>query len=55
MLVEEVGEVAPSALPPLECVAMSTDGSKCLAMLLRRKSKRLNALNSRVDKAICLA
>ena len=54
-LIEDGGEITLGALPPHECAATATDGSNCLAMLVRRDGESLNALLKRRDKAIGLA
>jgi len=54
-LIEDGGDITLGALPPHECAATATDGSNCLAMLVRRDGESLNALLRRLDKAIGLA
>ena len=54
-LIEDGGEITLGALPPHECAATAADGSNCLAMLVRRDGESLNALLTRLDKAISLA
>ena len=54
-LIEDGGDITIGALPPHECVATATDGSNCLAMLVRRDGESLNVLLKRLDKAIGLA
>ena len=51
-LIEDGGDITIGALPPHECVATATDGSNCLAMLVRRDGESLNVLLKRLDKAI---
>jgi hypothetical protein len=53
--VELNSEITLGALPPHECAATATEGSSCLAMLVRRDGESLNALPKRLDKAIGLA
>jgi len=54
-LIEDGGDITLGALPPHECAATATDGSNCLAMLVRRDGESLNTLLRRLDKAIGLA
>jgi hypothetical protein len=54
-LIEDGGDITLGALPPHECAATASDGSNCLAMLVRRDGESLNALLKRLDKAIGLA
>lgn len=54
-LVDDGGEITTGALPPFECVATATDGSNCLAMLVRREGETLSELLKRLDKAIATA
>ena len=54
-LIEDGGEITLGALPPHDCAATAADGSNCLAMLVRRDGESLNALLTRLDKAIGLA
>jgi hypothetical protein len=54
-LIEEGGAITLGALPPHKCAATASDGSNCLAMLVRRDGENLNALLQRLDKAIGLA
>ena len=53
-LIEDGGDITLGALPPHECAATASDGSNCLAMLVRRDGESLNALLKRLDKAIGL-
>ena len=54
-LIEDGGDITLGALPPHDCAATASDGSNCLAMLVRRDGESLNALLKRLDKAIGLA
>ena len=54
-LIEDGGDITLGALPPHQCAATASDGSNCLAMLVRRDGESLNALLKRLDKAIGLA
>lgn len=54
-LVDEGGDISIGPVPPFECVAAASDGSNCLAMLVRRDGETLGALLKRLDKAIALA
>lgn len=54
-LVDDGGEITVGRLPPFDCVATATDGSICLAMLVRRENETHSALLKRLDKAIGLA
>jgi hypothetical protein len=51
-LVDEGGEISVGKLSPFACVAAASDGSNCLAMLVRRDGESLSALLKRLDKAI---
>ena len=53
-LIEDGGDITLGALPPHDCAATASDGSNCLAMLVRRDGESLNALLKRLDKAIGL-
>jgi hypothetical protein len=44
-----------TALAPIGCVAAASDGSNCLATLVRRDGESLSQLIERLDKAIGLA
>lgn len=54
-LIDEGGEITIGKLQPFDCVATATDGSICLAMLVRREDETFSALLKRLDKAIGLA
>ncbi len=54
-LIDDGGDITVGALPPFVCVATATDGSTCLAMLVRRRGEGLGALLKRLDEAIALA
>jgi hypothetical protein len=54
-LIDGGGDITVAALPPFDCVATASDGSNCLAMLVRRDGETLNALLKRLDKAIATA
>ena len=51
-LVDEGGEISVGKLAPFDCVAAASDGSNCLAMLVRRDGESFSALLKRLDKAI---
>ena len=54
-LIDDGGSISVAVLAPIGCVAAATDGSNCLAMLVRRDGERLGDLMARFDKAIGLA
>jgi hypothetical protein len=54
-LIDEGGSISIAALAPIGCVAAASDGSNCLAMLVRRDGESLGELMARFDKAIGLA
>ena len=52
-LIENGGEMTLGHLAAIDqCVATATDDSQCVAMLVRRKGERLEALLRRLDAAI---
>lgn len=54
-LIDDGGSISVSAIEPIGCVAAASDGSNCLAMLVRRDGETLPELMARFDKAIRLA
>ena len=54
-LIDEGGSISVATLGSFGCVAAASDGSNCLAMLVRRKEESLPALLQRLNKAIGLA
>lgn len=54
-LIDDGGDITIGPVAGLACVAAATDGSNCLAMLMRRDGEKLNALMKRLDQAIGLA
>ena len=54
-LIDAGGDISIGPVAPFDCVAAATDGSVCMAMLVRRNGEKLNALMKRLDKAIGLA
>jgi hypothetical protein len=55
ILIDDAGSISVTALAPIGCVAAASDGSNCLAMLVRRDGESLSQLIERLDKAIGLA
>jgi len=51
-LIDDGGSISVADLEPIGCVAAATDGSKCLAMLVRRDGESFSALMARFDAAI---
>jgi hypothetical protein len=54
-LIDEGGSISITDLESIGCVAAASDGSSCLAMLVRRDGESLGELLVRFDKAIGLA
>ena len=46
------GEITVGVLRPIGCVATTSDGHNCLAMLVRRRGETLAQLLARLDQAI---
>jgi hypothetical protein len=51
----DYGEIAVGVIDPVGCVATATDGSNCLAMLVRRDGETFSKLMIRLDLAIARA
>jgi hypothetical protein len=51
----DYGEITVGVIDPVGCVATATDGSNCLAMLVRRDGETLSQLMIRLDLAIARA
>ena len=51
----DYGEITVGVIDPVGCVATATDGSNCLAMLVRRDGETLHQLLFRLDLAIARA
>jgi len=51
----DYGEITVGVIDPVGCVATATDGSNCLAMLVRRDGETLSQLLIRLDLAIARA
>lgn len=49
------GEITAGVLDPIGCIATTSDGHNCLAMLVRRKGETLAQLLTRLDLAIAKA
>lgn len=54
-LIDDGGSISVSDIDSIGCVAAASDGSNCLAMLLRRDGETLGALLKRLDNSIALA
>ena len=54
-LIDDGGSISVGALAPIGCVAAASDGSNCLAMLVRRDGETLLELMAGYDEAIGLA
>jgi len=54
-LIENGGEITIGPIGPINCAAVATDDSRCLAMLQRRPDETLEQLLDRLDAAIDLA
>ena len=51
----DYGDITVGVIEPAGCVATATDGSNCLAMLVRRDGETLRELLIRLDLAIARA
>ena len=51
----DYGEITVGVIDPVGCVAAATDGSNCLAMLVRRDGETFSQLLLRLDLAIARA
>jgi hypothetical protein len=51
----DYGEITAGVIDPVGCVATATDGSNCLAMLVRRDGETFSQLLLRLDLAIARA
>jgi hypothetical protein len=51
----DYGEITVGVIDPVGCVATATDGSNCLAMLVRRDGETLHLLLLRLDLAVARA
>ncbi len=51
----DYGDITVGVIEPVGCVATATDGSNCLAMLVRRDGETLHQLLLRLDLAIARA
>jgi len=51
----DYGEITVGVIEPVGCVATATDGSNCLAMLVRRDQETFSQLMIRLDLAIAKA
>jgi hypothetical protein len=51
----DYGEITVGVIDPVGCVATATDGSNCLAMLVRRDGETFSQLMIRLDLAIARA
>jgi hypothetical protein len=51
----DYGDITVGVIDPVGCVATATDGSNCLAMLVRRDGETLYQLLLRLDLAIARA
>jgi hypothetical protein len=49
------GDITVGVIEPVGCVATATDGSNCLAMLVRRDGETLHQLLLRLDLAVARA
>lgn len=54
-LISNGGEISLGAVGPVECAAVASDESDCLAMLQRRDGESLYQLLTRLDAAIARA
>ena len=54
-LISNGGEISLGPVGPVECAAVATDESNCLAMLERRDGESLHQLLVRLDAAIARA
>lgn len=54
-LISNGGEITVGAVGPVECAAVASDESNCLAMLQRRDGETLYQLLTRLDAAIARA
>jgi hypothetical protein len=54
-LIDEGGDISVGPVGGLTCIASASDGSDCLAMLVRRDGEKLDTLMKRLDRAIGLA
>lgn len=54
-LISNGGEITVGAVGPVECAAVASDESSCLAMLQRRDGETLYQLLTRLDAAIARA
>ena len=51
----DYGDITVGVIEPVGCVATATDGSNCLAMLVRRDGETLHQLLLRLDLAVARA
>jgi hypothetical protein len=51
----DYGNITVGVIEPVGCVATATDGSNCLAMLVRRDGETLHQLLLRLDLAVARA
>ena len=51
----DYGDITVGVIEPVGCVATATDGSNCLAMLVRRDGETLHQLLRRLDLAVARA